>query len=428
MGQGGALGVADELQQGASGADRERQLRGAVARKVERAQLCNERARGGLGLEMPGRTPPRLTGRQQRGERAILCHRLRDQNLGRLQALELGGEGARTATLKHGETTRAEVDPREPEGQILAGAVPEREGREQHLASIIEQGRIGDRARCDHPYHRALDRSLGLGWIADLLADRHRLALAHQACEIVVDALHRNARHRDRRSGGLPACGQRDVEQLRSLARILEEELVEVSHPIEQQRVRMLGLQAEVLLHHRGMVCHAPIVTRPWDTRPRMEILLQRVVRRLLKRGRTVATAESCTGGGLARALTEPAGASNWFLAGWVVYSDAAKRRDLGVRATTLERHGAVSAATVAELARQALRRSGADLAVSISGIAGPGGAVPGKPIGTVWFGFAMRDGRRVVIETQRKRFRGDRAAVREAAVRHALRRLYSMA
>jgi hypothetical protein len=99
-----------------------------------------------------------------------------------LQALELGGEGARTATLKHGETTRAEVDPREPEGQILAGAVPEREGREQHLASIIEQGRIGDRARCDHPYHRALDRSLGLGWIADLLADRHRLALAHQAC------------------------------------------------------------------------------------------------------------------------------------------------------------------------------------------------------------------------------------------------------
>jgi nicotinamide-nucleotide amidase len=74
------------------------------------------------------------------------------------------------------------------------------------------------------------------------------------------------------------------------------------------------------------------------------------------------------------------------------------------------------------------LRRSGADLAVSISGIAGPGGAVPGKPVGTVWFGFATRDGRRVVIETQLKRFRGDRAAVRDAAVRHALRRLYSMA
>ena len=345
-----------------------------------------------------------------------------------MQALELGSEGACTATLEHRETTRAEIEPREPEGQILAAAVTEREGCEQHLASIIEQCRIGDRARRDHPYHRALDGSLGLGRIADLLADRHRLALAHQAREIVVDALHRNARHRDRRPGGLSARGQRDVEQLRSLARILEEKFVEVAHPIEQQRVRMLGLQAEVLLHHRGMVCHAPIVTRPWDTRPRMEILLQRVVRRLLKRGRTVATAESCTGGGLARALTEPAGASNWFLAGWVVYSDAAKRRDLGVRATTLKRHGAVSAATVAELARQALRRSGADLAVSISGIAGPGGAVPGKPIGTVWFGFAMRNGRRVVIETQRKRFRGDRAAVREAAVRHALRRLYSMA
>ena len=159
-----------------------------------------------------------------------------------------------------------------------------------------------------------------------------------------------------------------------------------------------------------------------------MDALLQRVARRLRARGRTVATAESCTGGGLARALTEPAGASHWFLAGWVVYSNDAKQRDLGVRAATLLRHGAVSEPTVRELAAQARRRSGADLAVAISGIAGPGGAVPGKPLGTVWFGFAVREGRRVRVETERKRFRGDRAAVREAAVRHALRRLYSMA
>ena len=155
---------------------------------------------------------------------------------------------------------------------------------------------------------------------------------------------------------------------------------------------------------------------------------LQRLVRRLQTRGRTVATAESCTGGGLARALTDPPGASHWFLAGWVVYSNDAKQRDLGVKAATLARYGAVSEPTVHEMATQALRRSGADLAVAISGIAGPGGAVPGKPLGMVWFGFAARDGRGARVGTAVKRFRGDRAAVREAAVRFAIRRLYSMA
>jgi nicotinamide-nucleotide amidase len=155
---------------------------------------------------------------------------------------------------------------------------------------------------------------------------------------------------------------------------------------------------------------------------------LQRLVRRLQTRGRTVATAESCTGGGLARALTDPPGASHWFLAGWVVYSNDAKQRDLGVKAATLARYGAVSEPTVHEMAAQALRRSGADLAVAISGIAGPGGAVPGKPLGMVWFGFAARDGRGARVGTVVKRFRGDRAAVREAAVRFAIRRLYSMA
>jgi nicotinamide-nucleotide amidase len=159
-----------------------------------------------------------------------------------------------------------------------------------------------------------------------------------------------------------------------------------------------------------------------------MDALTQRVARRLRARGRTVATAESCTGGGLARALTDPPGASHWFRAGWVVYSNEAKERDLGVKAATLARYGAVSEPVVRELAARALRRSGADLAVAISGIAGPGGAVPGKPLGMVWFGFATRVGRAAQVGTVVKRFRGDRAAVREAAVRFAMRRLYSMA
>lgn len=156
--------------------------------------------------------------------------------------------------------------------------------------------------------------------------------------------------------------------------------------------------------------------------------LVSRLGGRLRTRGLTLATAESCTGGWLAKALTDPPGASHWLMAGWVVYSNDSKMRELGVRATTLARHGAVSEATVRELAAHARRRAGTDLAVAISGIAGPGGATRGKPVGTVWFGFARRVGRGARVEAVRKRFLGDRDTVRRKAVEFALRRLYSMA
>ena len=107
------------------------------------------------------------------------------------------------------------------------------------------------------------------------------------------------------------------------------------------------------------------------DADARLAALAQRLARRLRARGLTLATAESCTGGWLAKVLTDEPGASRWLLAGWVVYSNEAKSRELGVRAATLARHGAVSEATVRELAAQARRRAGTDLAVSISGIAG---------------------------------------------------------
>jgi nicotinamide-nucleotide amidase len=159
-----------------------------------------------------------------------------------------------------------------------------------------------------------------------------------------------------------------------------------------------------------------------------MDALLQRLKAEFRRSGRSVATAESCTGGWLAKCLTDLPGASHWFRAGWVVYSNEAKQRDLGVRASTLTRHGAVSEAAVRELARAALLRSGSDYAIAISGIAGPDGAVPGKPVGTVWFAFAAREGRAVRLVTRQRRFRGDRGRVREQAVRYALRGLYSMA
>jgi len=146
-----------------------------------------------------------------------------------------------------------------------------------------------------------------------------------------------------------------------------------------------------------------------------------RVGRHLLESGVTLATAESCTGGLVAKAVTDVAGSSQWFAEGWVTYSNDAKHLRLGVPVSLLKRQGAVSEATVAAMAKGALLRSRAGIAVAVSGIAGPGGAVDGKPVGTVWFAWAARAGRGVRVATLRKRFRGDRAAVRLSAALCAL-------
>ena len=142
--------------------------------------------------------------------------------------------------------------------------------------------------------------------------------------------------------------------------------------------------------------------------------------RALQARARMVATVESCTGGLVARALTETAGSSAWFDRGWVTYSNEAKIDLVGVSAATLSAQGAVSETVAGEMAAGALARSRAGLAISVTGIAGPGGAVPGKPVGTVCFGWALEGGR-VVRET--RHFAGNRTAVRLQAALHALRR-----
>jgi nicotinamide-nucleotide amidase len=146
-----------------------------------------------------------------------------------------------------------------------------------------------------------------------------------------------------------------------------------------------------------------------------------RLLERLQSRGLTLATAESCTGGLIAAALTAVPGSSATVLAGFVTYSNAAKTAMLGVPEAVIASVGAVSEETARAMAGGALERSGADLAVSVTGIAGPGGAVPGKPVGTVWFGLAQR-GREV--RALRHVFPGDRAAVRAATVAEALRLL----
>lgn len=134
-----------------------------------------------------------------------------------------------------------------------------------------------------------------------------------------------------------------------------------------------------------------------------------------------VATAESCTGGLIAAALTEIAGSSAAFDRGFVTYSNEAKMEMLGVRAETLKAHGAVSEQTAREMAEGAIVHSNADLVISVTGIAGPTGETPGKPVGLVWFGLA-RKGEETKVE--RHVFSGDRAAVRRSALLNALKLL----
>ena len=120
----------------------------------------------------------------------------------------------------------------------------------------------------------------------------------------------------------------------------------------------------------------------------------------------------------MAQAVTSVAGSSDWFERGYVTYSNAAKREELGVRRTTLARRGAVSEQAAREMARGALRYGVGTIALSVTGIAGPGGGSPGKPVGTVCFGWAQ--GRRIRSDT--RRFRGGRNSVRRQSVMHALR------
>jgi nicotinamide-nucleotide amidase len=153
--------------------------------------------------------------------------------------------------------------------------------------------------------------------------------------------------------------------------------------------------------------------------------LAGRLGRVLAERNWTAATAESCTGGLIAGAITGVAGSSAWFDRGFVTYSNEAKSEMLGVCAETLAAHGAVSEATAREMAAGALARSGADIAVAVTGIAGPAGGSPGKPVGLVCFAWASRGG---PIDALTVQFTGDRAAVRAAAVAAALEGLISRA
>ena len=145
------------------------------------------------------------------------------------------------------------------------------------------------------------------------------------------------------------------------------------------------------------------------------------LVTELTESGKAVATAESCTGGWVAKAITDVPGSSVVFGYGIVSYANGAKESIIGVKNETLEKHGAVSAEVVEEMAQGTLRLRGADIAVAVSGVAGPGGGTPEKPVGMVWFGWAVRDGSKAVMDSRCEQFTGDRDLIREASVAYAL-------
>lgn len=152
--------------------------------------------------------------------------------------------------------------------------------------------------------------------------------------------------------------------------------------------------------------------------------LAARVSEACVRRGVDIATAESCTGGGAAEAITRIAGSSAWFDRGFVTYSYDAKEELLGVSRKTLDAYGAVSEPVVREMAAGALKHSKARVSVAITGIAGPAGAVPGKPVGLVWFAWAARDGE---IQSREFHFKGDRLQVRRQAVAVAIQGLIDL-
>ena len=134
-------------------------------------------------------------------------------------------------------------------------------------------------------------------------------------------------------------------------------------------------------------------------------------------------TAESCTGGMISATCTDLAGSSNWFERGFVTYSNAAKTEMLGVDAALIEAHGAVSEAVARAMAFGAIRHSAAQVSIAVTGVAGPSGGSAAKPVGTVWFGFSIQGS----LHSETMRFDGDRAAVREQTVMHALARVISL-
>jgi nicotinamide-nucleotide amidase len=158
-----------------------------------------------------------------------------------------------------------------------------------------------------------------------------------------------------------------------------------------------------------------------------LERLAVRVGAHLMDGERRIVTAESCTGGWIGKTLTDVPGSSAWYVGGVIAYSNEMKRALLGVSGSTLKAHGAVSEAAAREMAVGALEMLGGHVSVAVTGIAGPDGAQPGKPVGTVWFAWAWREGETIGHRVAQETFAGTREAVRRQSVARALAEILNL-
>ena len=262
VGEGGALGVADILEQAAGRPHCQAQGRTAEAAEVAGAELFAQGPLPTVRVEVPGRTAgqaPVQAPLQTQGLRQAAV--LGQQDLGgpqahqfapqRLQGLDLQDREAPTRQLQGGQTVAG------PSCVRIAALIAMDvlgNGDQQVLLALVEQGLVGQGPRCDDAAHLPLDRSLGLGRVTDLLADGHRDPLAHQPGQVALGRMIRHPGHRDRLSGRGPTLGEGDVQQCGRALRVLVEQFVEVAHAEEQQHPRVLRLEAQVLLHHRGVL------------------------------------------------------------------------------------------------------------------------------------------------------------------------------
>ena len=223
----------------------ERLVVDAETSEIVHTEEAEQLATAAVGIEQPWRAAPHAVAGLDEARPAFFVG---NESLGRFQPREFGFQCVFAGDLVHQQAARGEVRPGDAETLLAA-----RDRQQQGVATLVEQGLVGDGARRDDADDLAFDQSLRLRRVADLLADGDRLAECDEAREVALAGVVRHACHRNWLPRGISALGQGDVEQARGLAGVVVEQLVEVAHAEEQQHVRMLRLGGEELLHERGV-------------------------------------------------------------------------------------------------------------------------------------------------------------------------------
>ena len=240
--QGLFVGVVEVLQQAAGGADGGVVVGDAVAVQGFGLVVLEEEVQGAVGVEVPVRLAARAFACAEVGQAGAV----RDEDFRRAQALDFAFERVQGQGFAQVVARAADVRP----GEVVVLA-SWREAEEDVVARLIEQGFVGQRAGGDDAGNGALNRPFGERRVADLFADDGGLPLFDEFGDVVVNGMHRHARHRDGLARALPAGGDADAEQLAAAPRVVKKEFVEVAHAVENEGVRVVFFDAEVLLHHR---------------------------------------------------------------------------------------------------------------------------------------------------------------------------------